>query len=597
MRTLALIALLAAAPTGLDTRGYDSLFVEGGSPGLLRWEVTVVLDDEDDWLVRTEFETSEGPALPERIPLAVVDAALGDQCELLGESAGVEGATVVQDARYPAAGHLGDPRLCELLLSAPQRSAGQVAGTLEVRRPRRTPMDHRFATWIPVQPLAWSAESVRVGAEFAQGETPRVLPVGWGVDLLRRDLDGDRRWVGVELSDVAALPPPTGVYTLVGRAPGLAVTTGASWDAIATEHRDAFESAAGGGGIGRLAGRVVAQPNVDAAVREAVRLAMDEITLDGGGGTFHVPRSAAETMEVGSGTAADRAALLVALLRAADLRAEVVLASDTPLPIHPDHAVPLLNRTLVLLPKVAIGGAGPTYVDAARGSAWLGVLDESLLGRDALLLGPRGARWLRLPDTPPTRAWNLNASELKDGRIQVGITGSLSGAAAARVREWDATGRTGVTDELSWAGPWLTALTVELTDDGATLAVDARGELDRDVALPNGQIPAMPRPSPAVGVPGAATAWASDARPLTLSARESWTFRGIDPGAKAPGGESTTPFWTADVVASWAGPVFQRKADLAFVGRVVPTGASAEVDRWDEYLSRLLGPLRAPAAP
>lgn len=612
---LAVLAASVGAPSvavarrgpWVDAHGYEHLFfrpADEAGPVADSWSETVVLDAEETIERHLRFEVVLPSALAdgEGIPVAVVDGALGEDCEA------DDGETTLVLQPYGFA-HLGRPLLCMWIPPPGSRAEGAVIDAhVTVHRPRLKRLGHRFAMLLPIQPPGMRAASLEFAVEHGVGQTPSILPHAWEVELNVKDLGGGRYRTFFRLDRVERLPVPPGAGTVAGRVPAMAITSGESWDQVALDHRAFFDAAARARDEAiPAAGRVLAQADVIASVREAVRLSLDEMGLDpsgGCGGTWLLPRRAAETVVAGSGTAADRAALLVALLRAADIRAEVVLASRSFIRVAPAEPLALLNQTIVLLPDVRLEEAGaPLFIDPSRGSDWLGALDEQLIGRDALMLGPQGARWLRLPSRPPRRSWTLNATETSDGVFDVQVAGVLDGAAAARVREWQAAGRpqdVAPVSDLAWlADPGWGGLDLAVAEEaGGRVAVTASGRISADDVLPEGRLPA-PR-LPEVALPdtsGSSWPFARDTLPLDADLLESWTFRSRSSGGAPAEGRRVTPFWEVDSLGSWSGPLFNRRTRLRFDSAALAPAAAVEVERFAEFSRRVLGGVTAPQRP
>ncbi len=602
----ALVPVAEAARRGprVETPGYRHLFYRGTDhevPRAESWSETVVLDAEETIERHVRFRVILLQTLAEGdgIPVTVIDAGMGDICES-------DRGEVKEEPLDSGFGHLGVPVLCRWLPPANERRAGsEVEAHVVVHRPRLARLDHRFAMLLPVQPLWARAASFEFAVEHGPGQRPHVRPHGWSIELNIKELGRGRYRTFFELESVERLPLRPGVGTLSGRVPAIAVTSGETWDNLALDHKAFFDAAARARGDAiPLAGRVLAQPDVLASVLEATRLALDTIEFDpsgGRGGGWQLPRRASDTAAEGAGTAADRAALLVAMLRAAEIRAEIVLASRSAHRVAPgDPPLALLNQTLVFLPDVHLEeGGGPLFIDPSRSAAWLGALDESLIGRDALMLGDRGARWLRLPADPPRQNWTLNAREAADARIDLQVAGVLSGAPAARVREWEAAGRpVGAPErDLAWLhGAWRQELELTIEEEaGGRVAVSATGQLPLDAVL-------VDRYLPVPGLPAAASAdesgqswpFARDTLPLEVDLLESWTFRSRHSGGAPPEGQKLTPFWEVDSLGSWSGPLFSRRTRLRFDGAVLAPAAATEVERFVDFCARVLGGVTAP---
>ena len=59
-------------------------------------------------------------------------------------------------------------------------------------------------------------------------------------------------------------------------------------------------------------------------------------------------------------------------------------------------------------------------------------------------------------------------------------------------------------------------------------------------------------------------------------------------------GARTTPFWSVDCLASWSGPVFNRRTRLRFSRGRLASSAAVEVERFVAYLERSLEAVPAP---
>ncbi len=590
----------------IDTQGYRWMFgsqqpVPHTGASFKTWRATLLLDEIESIELTLAFDLRVGrprgsASAEPTLPLLVIDASLGTWCEGQG--------VVVQEVPAPAGyEHLGAPRGCAVTIpEATLKRGGTVIGTLVAHTPRVEYVEDRFAIALPVQPLVHPADRVEIAVEYAIADNPRIRADRWGVALGRQVIDKDRERIFVALQDVSPVPLAGGASSIVGRVPTLLVDSGESWDEVATFHSVFYDNAARAkGAVLRMAGAVFAQPDVPSAAVEAVIQALDGTALDtsgGTGGAWRLPLPAITTAEEGKGTAADRAALLVALLRTAEVKAEVLLLSGSSVRVGPDEPMPLLDTTLVVVPHGAQDGTD-LYVDPSRGSLWLGSLPEELLDRDALLLARSGARWARTPSAVPRRSWTLNASERTDGGFDVAVRGELTGAPAARLREWLVAGRDPASfpsPDLAWLGTWAEHLTPQFhSPDGTRLIVRATGTLPREVAVPAGSLAGarVPLVAPDLGV--SRWPYPRDARRMEFELLESWTFRGILSGSALPPGNKVTPFWSVQSEGAWSGPVLTRHSQIRFSSRELPRDAAVEVERFDEFLARMLGEVRAPA--
>ena len=577
---------------------------------------TLDLQDEEELIQRLEaiVQAREDRPLPEFVPLLAVDEAAGEVCEWAlddsGEETqpqrlGAEGESVpavdtVLELRPLTAGfgHLGSPAVCGLVQGPEGRLPGEILrAEVVVRRPRTSRMEERFALFLPAQgPEAPSLE-VNLAVEAYADLDVVIEPTLWKPQLRQKALPGKRIRRSVAAEWVTPLPSPPGCLSVAGRVPGFWVRSGADWDAVSLEHRAWYDAATVlDDTLIPLAGRVLGSADLLASVREAARIALDNVDLDpseGRGGTWLLPRRAASVAADGRGTAADRAALLVALLRGAEIRAEVVLASSAPLAVSPAGSPRPLNRVLVLVPELSRpDGNGPLFVDPSLPSDRLFARDPALLGRPALLLGPTGARWLRISDVPDRRRWTLNVRETQPDSFELRLEGALAGQPAAEALQWAKAGtvpRDAPVPELAWFAVWGDSLqwTVKPTEAGAH--VEAHGKLAREQLAP----PMIPKPAPRVQN---APSWPfpRDTQPLDLELLESWSFRAAGPGGPAPPEERSTPFWTVSSLGRWTGPVFNRRSRIRWTATAVSVDASVEVERFLDFVDRVYGSVKAP---
>ena len=590
----------------VDTAGYRWMFSSQQPPppsgAVFRsLRTTLVLDEVETIEQRLSFDLRVARPRAEQaaptFPLVVIDASLGAWCD-------GQGVTVTEEPAPAGFEHLGTPKACVVTIpEATLRRGGTFSGTVVAHLPRQEYVEDRLALALPVQPMAHRADRVELAVDYAASAPPRIRANRWTVELGRQVIDQDRERVFVALEDVAPLPLIRGSSSLVGRVPTVLVDSGETWDDVATFHSVFYDNAARAKGpVLKMAGAVLAQPDVPSAALEAVIQALDGTRFDpsgGTGGAWRLPLPARATVEAGEGTAADRAALLVALLRTADVKAEILLLSGSSVPVGPDEPLPLLDTTVVAVPRGAPDGSD-LFIDPSHGSLWLGSLPEELLDRDALLLSRSGARWVRTPAAVPSRSWTLNATERTDGDFDVTVRGELAGAPAARLREWLVAGRSSGSmpaADLAWITGWRAHLEPRFhSPDGARLVIRAEGTLPRAEALPDGVLggPAVPPVAPEVDV--SRWPYARDARRLALDLLESWTFRGILSGPALPPGDKVTPFWSVASEGAWSGPVLTRKSSIKFDARQLPRDASVEVERFTAFVGRMLGAVRPPPA-
>jgi len=587
---------------------FDTTPASKREPRFESWDVTVHLDSEEVIERRIVFRYvvgAEASSFPTELPLAVVDGARGDVCDELELGPSGDVSLLPGDLRQrPFDGqgfdHLGSPELCVVGLEA---KAGVWEGELVVSRPPVSRLDHRFAMLLTVQPLAAPAENLSFRVEHGPLQAPNIEPLGWEIEIRRKAIKDRRIRAFFDLERVRALPIMP-VQSISGRVPSVAITSGEDWNTLALEHHAFFEAAARmKGSVIPLAGRVLGQPSALESVREAMRLALDEVELDsfgGSGGGWQLPQRASDTADSSIGTAADRAALLLALLRSAEIRAEIVLANRSGHRVSPIEPLALLNQTLVVLPELEIEpGQGPIFLDPSRGSAWLGAIAEPLIGRDALLLADSGARWIRLPSNSPRQQWNLNVQELENTDLAWVIEGLLEGAPAARVRAWERSGRSTAlpSSDLAWLGraTWPSSAITITETEGRRLTVRASGEATRGSLLDADGLPLPVLPAPATKVSSdAAWPYSRDAHVFRVDLLESWVFQGIRSGGTVQDGKRLTPCWEVDILASWSGPVFNRRSRLEFTKNRLASSAAIEVERYVGFVEQSLRGVAAP---
>ena len=598
----------AARNVAIDTAGYRDMFYgtrgpQGASSVFTRFDQELVLDADEDLQrhIHFELESLDGSPAPTEVAVAVIDAAQGDVCEAGSDS----DIGVVVRPMGSGFDHLGTPALCLVMALPGAAPAASLSGHVVVSRPRVPRMEDRFALWLPIQPLAAPARNMSFSIRFSLADPIEVETSRWSIEFARKPLPENKLLLSFELDQVTPLPLGEGVLGIADRVPALVVRPKATWDDIALEHRAWWNAAARlEADVIPLAARVLAQDDSAASVREAIKIALGEIVLDetgGSGGTWLLPERSRITAELGSGTAASRGALLIALLRAANIRADAVLVSRSARRVVPGGSVSFLNQVLVLIQGASpFGDSSPLFVDPARGPEWMGALDESLLGRDAFLLSGEGARWLRLSEDPPRRHWTLNVREDPDGRFEVALEALLEGAPAARVRRWQASGasdRDLPVYDLAWlGGVWKGLLDISTADVAAgRIELKASGLLERDQVLPGGFLapPLLPEAAPPNPFPRV-WPYARDARPFDVSLLESWTFASRRPGGAMPEGNRVTPFWEVDSLGRWSGPLFKRRSRVRFRGRVLARDATIEVERFRDFTDGALGGVRAP---
>ncbi len=243
---------------------------------------------------------------------------------------------------------------------------------------------------------------VDAAAEAPLAWVRRLLPETGPTDRTaggRRRLTFEWKDLALAASSIDGLPPETPSY------PYLAFSSGASWQNVAKNYSEVVD-------------RALADADVRAAVAKASKGATDQaqvidrllaylqgqvrytgIEFDDAG---IVPRSPTETLARRFGDCKDKSALLVALLRAADIPAYIALLSagwgddiDPELP-----GLGTFNHAIVYVPA-----SPPIWIDATEEFARAGELPSSDRDRWALVAAPGTKALQKTP--PPVAAENL----------------------------------------------------------------------------------------------------------------------------------------------------------------------------------------------
>jgi tetratricopeptide (TPR) repeat protein len=287
----------------------------------------------------------------------------------------------------------------------------------------------------------WLAQPNPIRLVRLRIEAPRALPLKWavrGADLRPVESERDGRRVLVfERRDVSArpdlepYPPRTAVI-----APQVAFTTGRSWEEVARRYAEIVEERLRGSDLSGIVGRVVpAGSPRPVAVRLLVAWLHQNVRYTGleFGEAAIVPAPPDETLGRRYGDCKDLALLLVGLLRAAGIEADVALLRTAWFEVSPD--LPGLGEFDHAI--VRVDGREPIWIDATDPFVPPGQLPPPDLGRLALV-ARRGVRALA-PTPPASGAENrsrtvreISLAELGRGRIVE--TRELTGALAAGFR-------------------------------------------------------------------------------------------------------------------------------------------------------------------
>jgi hypothetical protein len=562
----------AASPEiGFDTSSYPVQAPPGAGRG--RVVVTVVLDAIDDIEIRTQI----AGAMPANAPFAVAPRSASRAAELVGST--------------PPASLSPDRGVWTLRFDAPPSPGESVEAEVVERIPRNPGNEGRFALFVPALPVGQAAADFELRVEYDADAPPAIRPWLLSGAVGRRALPAGRERAFVHGRDIAVLPADV---EFAGRVPGLLIADGSDPDAVAAEHGAVFGDAARvTGAVVRAAASVLAQPDTASAIREAALIAFGTVRRAEGpsSGVWARPAPADATIERGEGTGASRAALFVALLRAADIRAEWLLAAPRWFPDAYLDAAPLYERFVVL-----VRGGGPDgrdlFVDAEGSPSPLGVLPEHLRGGRGLLLGEGPARFLPLPAVPDSARFTLEATEQESGDFAVSLRGEVEGTAAGDLLAAEPG------DQRRWSA-WADALGPGLvvSSDGVRARLRWEGVVPRAAMLPGSRLLSPALPEPAAPVDAWRAPIARTTVPFSVDLLEAWTFRaGVPGGAPAPL-DRVTPFSTIDGDAAWSGGVFTRRASIRWTGTEIPPAAGSAPEEFTRFLHDALGSVDAPAVP
>lgn len=258
------------------------------------------------------------------------------------------------------------------------------AGTVEwIAFARAVPIARKLVTISA--PTALRAKVALRGPKMPWKPTTRVV--------------GDRTIVAYDLTNVAAMEDSQGatpvdwVWT-----PLLGIATGASWAAIAADYRALVEA--------KLAAPVTVPPDLIAATPRATvdrilawlhgRVRYTGIELSQ---SAIVPFTPAETLARGFGDCKDKATLLVALLRAAKIPADVALLSTGP-GLDVDVALPGMGPFDHAIVRARVDGKD-LWIDATEELLPAGQLPVRDQGRRALIIAAGTKALTTTPQSAP----------------------------------------------------------------------------------------------------------------------------------------------------------------------------------------------------
>lgn len=197
---------------------------------------------------------------------------------------------------------------------------------------------------------------------------------------------------GIDVRD-QYLPPELVVF------PTIEFSTGASWQSIATEYSKIVDSRASAEAVQDIVGPLIAHKKSAAEKESAILDYLDrEVRYTGieFGEAAIVPHDPAETLTKKYGDCKDKATLLVTMLRAAGIPANVALLSvETHTDVPTDlPGMGLFNHAIVYLP-----GKNPLWIDATDRYAKLGQLPIGDQGRLALIASADTTGLIKTPES------------------------------------------------------------------------------------------------------------------------------------------------------------------------------------------------------
>jgi transglutaminase-like putative cysteine protease/predicted Zn-dependent protease len=237
-------------------------------------------------------------------------------------------------------------------------------------------------------------------------EAPAALPLRW----VARDLPGvspkeevsqGRRRLTFEARDLQpADDPEPGLPSDAPRSAYVAFSTGSAWADLARRYSEIVDRAIRGADVNaflRAAAGGPAASQLETINRILARMS-DEVRYTGmelGEGGL-IPRTPAETLKRRFGDCKDKAVLLTALLRAADIPAYVALLNAGEDDPDVEESLPgfgLFNHAIVVVP-----GAPALWIDPTDPYARAGELPTADQGRLALVASPTATGLVRTPE-------------------------------------------------------------------------------------------------------------------------------------------------------------------------------------------------------
>jgi tetratricopeptide (TPR) repeat protein len=271
--------------------------------------------------------------------------------------------------------------------------------------------------------------------DAANGVSLRTASRGIADALIRKTTNRSGTRVEIELGPFQPrkeyegnLPPEESLY------PSFSFSTAASWQALASRYAEIVdhqiesanvESLTGGGGGGASPLAIAAR--LSTALHRSVRYTGVEF-----GEAAIVPARPADVLQRKFGDCKDKSVLLVAMLRAAGLKASVAL-------LHAGHGpdvdselpgIDLFNHAIVY-----VDGPEPLWIDATANHARIGTLPSGDQGRFALIAANSTTRLVKTPEQAGVHTRHTYEIRFKDfGPGSITETMESNGAGEAYLR-------------------------------------------------------------------------------------------------------------------------------------------------------------------
>jgi hypothetical protein len=243
------------------------------------------------------------------------------------------------------------------------------------------------------EPVAYATVMI----DAPDGLPVRVVPRGFATPpVIRRTSAGGRTtWRYAAGPWPAAVPRPDGVPPEIATWPSIGVSTGASWAAVAAGYRGIVEARIAEGPVKLPAEARGATPRETVArtvawLHHGVRYTGVDVAE-----AELAPWPPAATMKRGFGDDVDEATLLVALLRAAGIHADLALISAGE-GLGIDPALPGLGELDHAIVRAEVAGA-PLWIDPTRDALPAGQLPSADQGRLALVIAPGTQKLVATP--------------------------------------------------------------------------------------------------------------------------------------------------------------------------------------------------------